>query len=201
MASSATNSVELEALHHTSGTQNNDTDQHQTTSRAGSRRSSVSRLSVDSTHSTHSSTGHHAPSHAVPQTTSVNARPPSASSSSTPKPAPPVQSSHGPAWKISWWWWWELGAALLSMASIFSIIIILATYEDRPLTDWTFNIQINSLISTLTTIGKTAMLVAVAESISQLKWLHFYQQSRPLDRFQDFDDASRGPWYVQDFLS
>ena len=38
------------------------------------------------------------------------------------------------------------------------------------------------------------MLVAVAESISQLKWLHFYKKAAPLDRFQDFDDASRGPW-------
>jgi hypothetical protein len=38
------------------------------------------------------------------------------------------------------------------------------------------------------------MLVAVAESICQLKWLHFYRSTAPLDRFQDFDDASRGPW-------
>jgi hypothetical protein len=80
------------------------------------------------------------------------------------------------------------------MAAIFSIIIILASFQDRPLADWTMPIQINSLIATLTTIGKTAMLVAVAESISQLKWLHFYQRAVPLNRFQDFDDASRGPW-------
>jgi hypothetical protein len=80
------------------------------------------------------------------------------------------------------------------MAAIFSIIIILASFQDKPLMHWTMPIQINSLIATLTTIGKTAMLVAVAESISQLKWLHFYQRAGPLDRFQDFDDASRGPW-------
>jgi hypothetical protein len=74
------------------------------------------------------------------------------------------------------------------------IIVILFKVQDKPLANWHFSIQPNSLISVLTTVGKTAMLVAVAESIGQLKWLHFDGQARPLDRFQQFDEASRGPW-------
>lgn len=80
------------------------------------------------------------------------------------------------------------------MGAIFSIIIILSVFQDEPLAKWTLPIQISSLIATLTTVGKTAMLLAVSESISQLKWMHFYHKPAPLDRFQDFDDASRGPW-------
>jgi hypothetical protein len=80
------------------------------------------------------------------------------------------------------------------MSAMFSIIIILGVWSGIALHDWKYRIQINSLIATLTTIGKTAMLVAVAESICQLKWLHFYQQPQRVSRFQDFDGASRGPW-------
>jgi hypothetical protein len=107
-----------------------------------------------------------------------------------PKTTPKARSP----WISSWWWWWELGAALLSMTSMLLIILVLFKVQDKPLGDWHFSIQPNSLISVLTTLGKTAMLVAVAESIGQLKWLHFDGRSRPLDHFQQFDEASRGPW-------
>jgi hypothetical protein len=77
---------------------------------------------------------------------------------------------------------------------MFLIIFILFRVQDKPLTTWHFSIQPNSLISILTTVGKSAMLVAVAESIGQLKWLHFSGRPLTLDRFQQFDEASRGPW-------
>lgn len=140
-----------------------------------------------------SHTGHHAPSHTLPQIPPTPSSADSSAATAPPKISLPAQGKVS-KWNTSWWWWWELGSALLSMGSMFSIVIILAAFENRPLADWTIPIQINSLIATLTTIAKTAMFVAVAESISQLKWLHFYQRARPLHRFQDFEDASRGPW-------
>ena len=45
------------------------------------------------------------------------------------------------------------------------------------------------------------MLVAVTESISQLKRDHFHERPATLDRFQSFDEASRGPWGSFRFLT
>jgi hypothetical protein len=73
----------------------------------------------------------------------------------------------------STWWWWEIAAAMLSAASMGATVIVLAIWDDTPLREWTMSIQPNSLIATLGTISKTAMLVIIAESISQLKWLHY----------------------------
>ena len=123
---------------------------------------------------------------------------PSSSPSTSSQTIPNVQSPSPhqklrSPWLSSWWWWWELGAALLSVTSMLLIIVILFKVQDKPLESWKFSIQPNSLISVLTTVGKTAMLLAVAESISQLKWRYF-RKPRPLNRFQEFDNASRGPW-------
>jgi hypothetical protein len=107
-------------------------------------------------------------------------------------PTGPTRQPRG-RWISSWWWWWEIGAALLSMTSMLLIIVVLVKVQDKPLANWNFAIQPASLIAVLTTIGKTAMLLAVAESISQLKWLYF-DRPRPLVRFQEFDEATRGPW-------
>ncbi|TID20949.1 hypothetical protein E2P81_ATG05579 [Venturia nashicola] len=111
----------------------------------------------------------------------------------TPRSASPTLQQLRGSWISSSWWWWEIGAALLSMTSMLLIIVVLVKVQDKPLGDWHFSIQPNSLIAVLTTVGKTAMLLAVAESISQLKWLYF-DRTQPLVRFQEFDEATRGPW-------
>lgn len=92
------------------------------------------------------------------------------------------------------WWWWELSAALLSITCMFAIFTILACWDNRPLRHWNIGLQPNSIIATLNTIAKTAMLVVIASSISQFKWAHYQRQARPLNHFQYFDEASRGPW-------
>ncbi|KAH8693459.1 hypothetical protein GQ44DRAFT_832702 [Phaeosphaeriaceae sp. PMI808] len=72
------------------------------------------------------------------------------------------------------------------------IVLILFMVRDRPITSWTFPIQASSLIATLTTASRTAILVAIASCISQLKWGHF-QRPNSLRHMQIYDDASRGP--------
>jgi len=99
----------------------------------------------------------------------------------------------------SWWWWWEIGGALLSAICMCLIIVILAVMNERALDRWTLPIQPNSLIAVFTTIGKTGLLLAVTECISQLKWLHF-EHPHNLAHVQLFDDASRGPWGAMVFL-
>ena len=55
--------------------------------------------------------------------------------------------------------------------------------------------QLNALVSLLVTAAKSMLLLAVAEGISQYKWLHYMSAiPRPLSNVQTFDSASRGPW-------
>jgi Protein of unknown function (DUF3176) len=99
----------------------------------------------------------------------------------------------------TWWWWWEIGTTIASIASMASIIGVLLRANNKPLADWSFYWSPNSVLSTLTAIGKSCMMVAVTESISQLKWLQF-EKPRTLRDIELFDAASRGPngaiWFL-----
>jgi hypothetical protein len=98
---------------------------------------------------------------------------------------------------IEWWWWWEIGASVLSVAAVGGIILVLTRVANRSVLSpetWPYPIQPNSIIAVFSTISKSAMLVSVASCIGQLKWRHFHNRPNPLDQFQVFDDASRGPW-------
>jgi len=68
-------------------------------------------------------------------------------------------------------WWWELAAAILSLTSMLLVVIVLCRIENKPLDHWPPPIQLNSLITVLTTVGKTAMLTVVTDPIGQLIWL------------------------------
>jgi hypothetical protein len=105
---------------------------------------------------------------------------------------PPPDGIKNPSMLRTSWWWLEIVATVLSIGCMASVIGILAHTNGKPLNDWTFYFSINSVISTLTTIGKSCMMVAVAESISQLKWQRF-EKTRHLTDMQLFDAASRGP--------
>lgn len=107
-------------------------------------------------------------------------------SSSTPTFASIEDSRQG-------WWWLELSSVLLSLASTIAMAGLLLGYQQKPLHSWPWSIQINSVIAILTTVGRTSFMVAVSSAISQLKWEHFQGRSHPLDHFEAFDGASRGP--------
>ena len=91
------------------------------------------------------------------------------------------------------WWIAEVGASFLSAGCMIAVAAVLFKIHNTALADWNFVIAPNSLLSVLLTLAKTLMLLAVAESLTQLKWRHF-ERSRPLSHFQAFDDASKGPF-------
>lgn len=91
-------------------------------------------------------------------------------------------------------WLWEFASLAVSTLAMMVIIIILVKVDGTALSDWAFPIQPNSMVSVFMTISKSALLVPVAECISQSKWLRFRQAPRPLATLDDFDEASRGPW-------
>ncbi|KAF2466299.1 uncharacterized protein BDR25DRAFT_268730 [Lindgomyces ingoldianus] len=106
-----------------------------------------------------------------------------------------------PSWRrhLRFNWWWEAGGLCLSILCVALIAAIMFSMHNRALPDWNLPIQPNSLIAVFSTIAKTALLVTIAECISQLKWAYF-QKPRNLNELQVFDDASRGPWGSLVFL-
>jgi hypothetical protein len=96
-------------------------------------------------------------------------------------------------------WWWETGAVFVSFACMSLSVAILLYIDGKPMRIWTLSIQPNSLIAVFSTITKSALLVAIAQSIGQLKW-DYFKQARNIRHMQTFDEASRGPWGALSFL-
>ncbi|KAI1332878.1 hypothetical protein F5Y16DRAFT_356859 [Xylariaceae sp. FL0255] len=92
-------------------------------------------------------------------------------------------------------WLWEALAGVLSGTCFILIIIILKFYDQNPVPQFAYGITLNAIISILATFSKSSLLVAVAASISQLKWTWYRSsEGKSLYHMQLFDDASRGPW-------
>lgn len=68
-------------------------------------------------------------------------------------------------------WWLCIVSVISSVLALLAIVIILAFVDGRTLPRLPFNITVNTYISFFSTIAKATMLFAVAECLSQLKWL------------------------------
>ncbi|KAI0436476.1 hypothetical protein F4803DRAFT_223442 [Xylaria telfairii] len=91
-------------------------------------------------------------------------------------------------------WLFEIGALLISAATLGGIVVTLTLHADRPLPQWPFGITINALVSTLSTISKSALLMALGAAIGQRKWIRLSRGVNPLSDLEVYDEASRGPW-------
>ncbi|KAK8051637.1 glycoside hydrolase superfamily [Apiospora rasikravindrae] len=91
------------------------------------------------------------------------------------------------------WWWAEIASVAGSIAAMVALVVVLALFDGRALSQWNFFIQPNTIISILVMVSKTSMLLAVSACLGQLKWKHFHDRPRPLSHLQIFDSASRGP--------
>ena len=84
-----------------------------------------------------------------------------------PQPPIPYQSnSLRKSWGI------EMLSALFSILCVVAMVIILYKIDGRVLSTWTIAVSPNAVISVLSTASKAAMILPVAESLSQLKWLY-----------------------------
>jgi hypothetical protein len=90
------------------------------------------------------------------------------------------------------WWAWEILAGLLATICIAIIIILLAVYDGKQQPELQWGITLNALIALITTVMKAALLTPVMEGMSQMKWVVFAKQSRPLMDLNIHDSASRG---------
>ena len=123
-----------------------------------------------------------------------NELPPSYGSSQVEKPN---NTHHLPTWLQDWWL--EILCCGLFVAALMAIVGAVLPYQDQPLPQWPYNVSINTLISILAAITKAAMLLVIAEGLSQLKWTWF-RRTRPLQDMARYDMASRGPWGSLRFL-
>ncbi|KAI1078194.1 hypothetical protein F5B20DRAFT_592082 [Whalleya microplaca] len=87
-------------------------------------------------------------------------------------------------------WPWEAGSVALALGLIAATYSILSRYDRERVPDWPFSINLNTLVSLISTIMRAAMLVGITEVISQTKW-DWFTQRRPLSHLQYFDQASR----------
>lgn len=91
-------------------------------------------------------------------------------------------------------WLWEMLSVIVSIACVSAILIILLHYDGKQVPNWKWGLIINGIVSFLSPVAKSAMILPIAEAISQLKWNWFRHGYHPILDFDLLDDASRGPW-------
>lgn len=69
-------------------------------------------------------------------------------------------------------WGMEILSTIFSILCVVAMVIILYKIDGRLLSTWTIAVSPNAVISVLSTASKAAMILPVAESLSQLKWLY-----------------------------
>ena len=89
-------------------------------------------------------------------------------------------------------WTAEIIAWLLSAGCVALIVVSLAIYHAKSLEEWRWRITVNTMVNFVSQLAQTSLLIPVASSISQLKWLWF-RQARVLKEIESFDEASRQP--------
>ena len=96
------------------------------------------------------------------------------------------------------WWLTEILSLIIGFISIIGLCVLLRTYDGKPTSQsngfFGVNISLNTLVSIVSALGRAALLVSVAECVSQLKWLWYLNHDRPLADLDVFDEASRGAW-------
>lgn len=90
-------------------------------------------------------------------------------------------------------WIWELLSIVTSLGCLAAVVVILARMQGRPLSDWTFLINLNATVALLVAASKAAAMCSIGSCFSQSKWLHFKTTPRKLEDLDLFQEASRGP--------
>jgi len=81
-------------------------------------------------------------------------------------------------------------------------VVFLVVIDGSKLDDWHLAWQIKppTIISILVTLCRINLAFFIAEGIGQLKWVFFEQRAHQLSDFEQFDEATRGPWGATCFI-
>jgi hypothetical protein len=91
-------------------------------------------------------------------------------------------------------WVLEYVCVGFSIVCLIAILATLFSFDGLPLAAWHSAFSINTILSILGTGMKGSALLAAASALGQLKWAWYCHPNRPLQDFQTFDNASRGPY-------
>lgn len=97
-------------------------------------------------------------------------------------------------------WWGEILSSLLSFVFVAVLAFVLQEFDQKKLSQWPFDLSLNSTVSLLATLAKLALMMPVTECISQLKWLWFTKRGKAVLDLEIYDGASRGPMGCITFL-
>ncbi|KAJ4991866.1 hypothetical protein SVAN01_02716 [Stagonosporopsis vannaccii] len=98
----------------------------------------------------------------------------------------------GPPYHVFRAWAFEIATVILAAGLIVAIAVLLASYDGIPTPDWGVHINLNALLALLSTILRAALVVLVAQVISQRKWDWFAGSAHPISDLQRYDSGSRG---------
>ncbi|KAH8894727.1 hypothetical protein GQ53DRAFT_821082 [Thozetella sp. PMI_491] len=122
---------------------------------------------------------------------------PSSTTSAPTKTPPGNKESDERSARTRFWGWsiWlvELFFLFISFAAFFAVVVVLKIFDGKPLPSLSLHLTPNTLIAFLATISKAALMLPIAEAISQCKW-DWFRDKKPISDFQVFDQASRGIW-------
>lgn len=91
-------------------------------------------------------------------------------------------------------WTVEIFCFVIAVSALAAVIGVLAHYNGKSMPDWPTGMTLNTLIAILTAIANAVLATPLQQGLSQLKWINFKRESRPLTDMDAFDDASRGFW-------
>jgi hypothetical protein len=97
----------------------------------------------------------------------------------------------GPPWFSSWIL--EILAVALSFTSLITIFALIGYHDGKPIITW-HEVTLNTGVSALSSIARSATALSVTSCLGQFRWIQFKKGPRPLSDFETISGAARGPW-------
>jgi hypothetical protein len=115
---------------------------------------------------------------------------------SSPSPQPPPSSLNIMTKFFTKAWTFEVVSTLVGTVLTVVLCVLVSSYNGEPVPSFgsvlNTDITLNFVVSLILSIAIPALMLPVASSVAQLKWIWFSRGSRPLDHLEIFDEASRG---------
>jgi hypothetical protein len=93
-------------------------------------------------------------------------------------------------------WAFESFSMAFGIVLIILMYVLVSHFEGKSVPTFgsvlNTDVTLNFAVSLLLSLAIPALMLPVAQCVSQLKWIWFSRTSRPLDHFETFDGASRG---------
>ena len=89
-------------------------------------------------------------------------------------------------------WYLEILSISASLLCLVAMTILLAKMDEQHTFRW-HGVTLNALVSILATTAKATLMLVLAASIGQWKWMLFSEKQSPLIDFDTIESASRGP--------